>query len=146
MRVRAEPVTSQAAANVAVTACSWKESSPRIRENVSRVPSLPTRTSDSTIPAGSAGTQGTLDAEGNYQLATGTGPSPKSGAPVGRYKVGVVAMKEPVRPVDIRELKGMPPPPEPLIPVHYNNPDTSGLTIEVSETPSADAYVIKLSS
>jgi len=87
--------------------------------------------------------RGVIDAEGNYTLSTGTGPTAKNGVPPGWYKVGVVSLKEP----DDRSQKGgMPPPPVSLIPSRYGNPDSSGLSIQVVEGAAVGSYDLKLSN
>jgi hypothetical protein len=77
------------------------------------------------VPDDSKGTRGatavgTIDAQGRYRLKT----AGVDGAIVGFHKVGVYALAE--APADETA-----PPPPPLIPLKYFNPDTSGLTAEV---------------
>lgn len=76
------------------------------------------------VPDASQGTQGppavgAIDSDGHYELST----AGVEGAVVGRHRVRVDA-REPWTNDDD-------PPPESLIPERYNNPGTSGLTVEV---------------
>ena len=76
---------------------------------------------------------GAIDAQGNYRLTSAT----KSGAPPGSYKVAVTAQG----PIDSKNPYA---PPTHLINPKYADPNTSGLTMEVSASPAAGAYDIKL--
>jgi hypothetical protein len=76
---------------------------------------------------------GEIDSQGNYKLFTGK----KAGAPVGWYRVAVFAGE----PVEVGNLSGQA--------KWYANPkyasaDTSGLAIEVVETPAPGGYDLKL--
>jgi hypothetical protein len=86
--------------------------------------------------------RGAIDAEGYYRLATEVGPSRKKGIAPGWYRVAVVAVKEPDKAA--RRRGGLPPPDQPLIPPKYANPDTSQITIQVTEATYPGAYDIKL--
>jgi hypothetical protein len=74
---------------------------------------------------------GTIAADGGYSLFT----KEKEGAPLGWYKVGVVAQES--NPSDPYALKS-------LIPARYNEAETSGLAVEVVTKPAAGAYDLKL--
>lgn len=82
---------------------------------------------------------GTVDAEGNYKLAT----QGKNGAPPGWYQV-VVTAREDAAPVHPQNPKHRPVA-KSLLPAKYGQPKTSGLAIEVVETPAPGAYDLKLS-
>jgi hypothetical protein len=71
-------------------------------------------------------------ADGGYSLFT----KEKEGAPLGWYKVGIVA----------EEASAADPyaPRKSLVPARYNDVETSGLSIEVSTSPAAGAYDLKL--
>jgi hypothetical protein len=76
---------------------------------------------------------GEIDSQGNYRLFTGK----KEGAPVGWYRVAVFAGE----PVEVGNLSGQA--------RWYANPkyasaDSSGLVVEVVETPAPGAYDLKL--
>ena len=62
---------------------------------------------------------GFIQSDGTYSLKT----AGVDGAMVGFHKIAVIARQEPQGPAD--------PLPESLIPLHYNHPDTSGLSEEV---------------
>jgi hypothetical protein len=66
---------------------------------------------------------GEADDDGNYELAWGEG----EGAPEGKYKVSIMALK-PYGPEDDTELK-----PPSLIPEKYQSPASSGLTAVVKD-------------
>jgi hypothetical protein len=83
---------------------------------------------------------GTVDADGNYKLTT----KGKSGAPPGWYKVAITAREE-TAPEHPKGPKQHRPVSQSLLPVKYGQPETSGLSIEVVEAPSAGAYDLKLS-
>jgi hypothetical protein len=73
-----------------------------------------------------------IGADGSYSLFT----KEKQGAPLGWYKVGVVAQE--ANPSDpYAAMKA-------LVPQRYNDPETSGVAIEVVASPAADAYDLKL--
>lgn len=74
---------------------------------------------------------GTLGPDGRYKLYTQERP----GAPPGWYKVGVVAQEAP--PNDPYAMRS-------LIPQRYGDPQTSGISIEVSASAPAGAYDIRL--
>jgi hypothetical protein len=76
--------------------------------------------------------RGKIDSQGNYQVETAL----KSGAPPGWYKVGVMAF-EPGDPKNYVVGKS-------LIDEDYNDPDKTGVVIEVVKTPTPGAYDIKL--
>jgi hypothetical protein len=87
--------------------------------------------------------RGSIDAGGNYKLFTGAGRNRQEGAPLGWYRVAVVS----VQTAEARQapLQGhMPPPPQSLIPLNYNDPDQSGITLQVTEHASPGAYNITL--
>ena len=78
---------------------------------------------------------GTIDASGRYRIYT-TG---KPGAPPGWYRV-VVFATEPT--VDTGKVSpGMP---KSIIPIRYNNANTSPLEIEVTAAPAAGVYDLQL--
>lgn len=74
--------------------------------------------------------RGQLDAEGNYKLQT----AQKEGAAPGWYKVGIIAAHPSTDPKNPYAL------PKSLIPSIYNDPEKSGLTVEVVEKPNPGAY------
>jgi hypothetical protein len=74
----------------------------------------------------------TIGADGNYSLFI----KEREGAPLGWYQVGVVAQE--ANPNDPYA------PAKSLIPAKYNDAATSGLSVEVVETPAAGAYDLKL--
>lgn len=74
---------------------------------------------------------GTIGPEGRYKLYT----QEKPGAPPGWYKVGIVAQEAP--PNDPYAMRS-------LIPQRYADPQTSGISIEVSAKAPAGAYDIQL--
>jgi hypothetical protein len=74
---------------------------------------------------------GTIGPDGRYKLYTQERP----GAPPGWYKVGIVAQEAP--PNDPYAMRS-------LIPQRYGDPQTSGISIEVSANAAAGAYDIKL--
>jgi hypothetical protein len=91
---------------------------------------------------------GTVDEEGNYSLHYGNG---NSGAAPGWYKVAVVAMEplQPKRPPTPEERKKIRPGPsahvrKSLIDEKYKFPTSSGIEIEVVESPAANAYDLNL--
>jgi hypothetical protein len=91
---------------------------------------------------------GTADEEGNYTLHYGNG---NSGAAPGWYKVAVVAMEplQPRRPPTPEERKKIRPGPsahvrKSLIDEKYKVPTSSGIEIEVVESPAANAYDLSL--
>jgi hypothetical protein len=74
----------------------------------------------------------TITADGSYSLFT----KEKTGAPLGWYKVGVIAQEENLAdPYAARKS---------LVASRYNNAETSGLAIEVVAAPASGAYDIKL--
>lgn len=83
---------------------------------------------------------GTVDAKGNYTLNT----KGKIGAPPGWYKVAVSA-RDDASPVHPKDAKGQRPVAHSLLPSKYGLAKSSGLSIEVVETPAAGAYDLKLS-
>lgn len=90
----------------------------------------PDRDKGNTSPFESAAT---INADGTYQVYTNY----KAGAPVGAYKVGVqaeVAINPGVEYPTYRSL----------IHKRYNDAATSGLTLNVVESPAPDAYDLKL--
>lgn len=76
---------------------------------------------------------GELDAEGKFRLRT----RGQDGAPLGWYKVAVIATEQidPQRPKRKRRS---------LVPAVYHAAETSPLSVEVVEEPVAGAYVLKL--
>ena len=76
----------------------------------------------------------TINADGTYQLFT----AQRDGAPIGWYKVWVVAQA----PADDKNPYA---PTKSLIPARYAEPGTSKLEIEVVNRPSEGAYDLKLS-
>jgi hypothetical protein len=76
--------------------------------------------------------RGKIDAQGNYQIETAL----KKGTPPGWYKVGVMAF-EPGDPKNYVVGKS-------LIHEDYNDPDKTGIFLEVIKTPTPGAYDIKL--
>ena len=82
---------------------------------------------------------GTVDADGNYTLKT----KKKNGAPPGWYKVVLTAHEDaspqhPKTPHDGRPITRS------LVPAKYGREATSGLSIEVVESPLPGAYDLKL--
>jgi hypothetical protein len=87
---------------------------------------------------------GNLDNAGNYTLYYAQG---KKGAPLGWYKVQITATKlGPGIQMARKQMKGAPPPPPSNLPfdVKFTNIKTSGLEVEVVESPAAGAYDLKL--
>jgi hypothetical protein len=76
---------------------------------------------------------GTLDAEGNYKLASAT----KSGAPLGWYKVTVTAQQ----PIDEKNPYA---PPKHLINPKFGDVRTSGLAVQVVESAAPGVYDLKV--
>jgi hypothetical protein len=76
---------------------------------------------------------GTIDAAGNYTLFT----DKKGGAPVGWYKVAVMAAE----PVDVGNLSGQA---RWFANPKYASVDSSGLTVEVVAAPTPGAYDFRL--
>jgi hypothetical protein len=79
--------------------------------------------------------RGQIDADGNYKLMT----AEQEGAAPGWYKVGVIAARQPADPKNPYAL------PRSLVPLTYNDPEKSGLALEVAEKPGPGAYDLKLS-
>jgi hypothetical protein len=80
---------------------------------------------------------GTIGADGNYTLHTDT----KDGAPPGWYKVSINTNMPPAS----KDMKPGETPPQPVaINPNYNDPNRSGIRIEVTESPAANAYDIPL--
>jgi hypothetical protein len=77
--------------------------------------------------------RGMIGADGKFQAET----TLQKGAPVGWYKIGVHVTEH----MDPKEPYIAP---KSLIAKKYNDPDTSGLSLEVVKTPAAGAYDIKL--
>ena len=75
----------------------------------------------------------TINADGSYQLFT----AERAGAPLGWYKVSVVAQAAP-------DEKNPYAPPKHLVHSRYGDPNSSGLEVEVVESPAAAAYDLKL--
>jgi hypothetical protein len=77
--------------------------------------------------------RGSIDAEGNYQISTALQP----GAALGWYKIGIVATEagDPKNPYAVRRS---------LIPARYNDPDQSGLSLEVVKNPAPGAYDLRI--
>jgi hypothetical protein len=76
---------------------------------------------------------GEIDAAGNFKLFTNR----KEGAPVGWYRVAVMAAE----PVDVGNLSGQA---RWFANPKYASVDTSGLAVEVVEKPAAGAYDFRL--
>jgi hypothetical protein len=76
---------------------------------------------------------GLIKEDGTYTLVTGK----KEGAPLGWYKVAVQA-SEPIDPKNIRAA------PKSLVSKKYTVPETSGLSVEVVDSPAEGAYDLKL--
>ncbi len=76
---------------------------------------------------------GSIDSEGRYTLSTAGQP----GAPPGRYRVMLIATRpsDPARPFHRRKS---------LVPVRYCGVETSGLVVQVVETPAPGAYDLRL--
>jgi hypothetical protein len=74
---------------------------------------------------------GTIGGDGAYSLFT----KEKPGAPIGWYKVGIVAQQASAN--DPYVMKS-------LVPERYNDADTSGLEIEVVASPAPSTYDLKL--
>ena len=75
---------------------------------------------------------GVTDSSGNYEIFSSGSRQSKSGAPLGKYKVTITAA-----PLDE--------PTEVEIPEKYSRVETSGLEVEVVESPGEGAYDLKLS-
>ncbi len=75
-----------------------------------------------------------IAADGSYSLFT----KDKAGAPLGWYKVGIVA-QEAGNPSDPYAAM------KPLVPPHYNDAETSDVFVEVVASPASEAYDLKLS-
>jgi hypothetical protein len=84
----------------------------------------------------------TIEEDGSYTLRTRHGSKVQEGAAPGWYRVGVVSVREPAP--NAPRIGAMPPPATPLIPIHYADPATSGISIEVNDTAPAGTYDIKL--
>jgi hypothetical protein len=82
---------------------------------------------------------GTVDAEGNYTMTT----QAKKGAPPGWYNV-VVTAREEAAPVHPKTPQQRRPVASSLLPARYGVAETSGLSIEVVESPGPGAYDLKL--
>jgi hypothetical protein len=78
-------------------------------------------------------TVGYIQEDGTYTVMTGK----KEGAPLGWYKV-IVQANEPPDPKDPRAA------PKSLVNKKYTRPETSGLSVEVVESPGEGAYDFKL--
>jgi hypothetical protein len=76
--------------------------------------------------------RGKIDAQGNYQIETAL----KKGAPPGWYKVAIMAF-EPGDPKNY--VVGVS-----LLHEDYNDPDKTGIAIDVVNTPAPGAYDLKL--
>ncbi len=76
---------------------------------------------------------GHIKEDGTYTLVTGK----KEGAPLGWYKVAIQA-SEPVDPNNVRAA------PKSLVNKKYTKPETSGLSVEVVDSPAEGAYDLKL--
>jgi hypothetical protein len=72
--------------------------------------------------------RGSLNAQGVYEIKTGD----RAGAPLGWYKVAVFALKPPSA-----DDKGQP---EFLADPRYQDPEKSGLAVQVVDNPAADSY------
>jgi len=88
---------------------------------------------------------GTIDASGNYKLFT----DGKEGAPLGHYKVGVSTQGMAAGGMQPGGDLGVSDPTKALktgspVNTKFQNPDTSGISIEVVEKPGADAYDLKV--
>lgn len=77
--------------------------------------------------------RGPIGADGTYQISTAHQP----GAPPGWYKVGIIATEagDPQNPYAVRQS---------LLPAKYNDPDQSGLFLEVVKDPAPGDYDLKL--
>jgi hypothetical protein len=73
---------------------------------------------------------GPIDAEGNYELSV---PPERKGAPLGWYKVVVIAYDNP-RPGNLKSL----------IPTKYGEEKSTPLKVEVIEKPEPSRYDLKL--
>lgn len=79
--------------------------------------------------------RGQIDAEGGYKLKT----AQSDGAVPGWYKIGIIASQPSVDPKNPYAY------PKSLIPRIYNDPERSGLTVEVVEKPNPGAYDVTIS-
>jgi hypothetical protein len=84
---------------------------------------------------------GTVDAQGNYNLAT----RGKKGAPPGWYKVTVTATELRSDAATDRHRHSRPSP-RSLLPARYGVAGTTTLEVEVVEKPETGAYDLKLTS
>jgi hypothetical protein len=82
---------------------------------------------------------GTVEDDGTYKLTT----KGKSGAPPGWYKV-VVTAREETAPVHPKSPKSHRPVARSLLSAKYGTAESSGLSIEVVESPAPGAYDLKL--
>jgi hypothetical protein len=138
---RAAALGCAALLTFALTSCSRKSSDTLVPvAGVVTVNGAPLTTGSVTFHPDSASgnmTQhiptGPIDPQGNYRLSTAT----KAGAPPGAYKVTVTAQAA----IDPKNPYA---PPTHLIDRKYADPVTSGLTMQVSPSPTAGAYDIKL--
>jgi hypothetical protein len=78
---------------------------------------------------------GQIESDGSYEVKTGS----YEGLAPGRYAVTVTAFKTLPSPDGLEE-----PVPVPLTPLKYNNPETSGLNVEIK--PGSNRYDIPLKS
>lgn len=79
--------------------------------------------------------RGQIDAAGNYKLKT----AQNDGAVPGWYKVGIIATLPSADPKNPYAI------PQSLIPTHYNDPERSGLVVEVVEKANPGAYDVSIS-
>jgi len=79
---------------------------------------------------------GFIGPDGSYSLAT----NGRDGAPLGWYRVSVDPLGMPKESPPL----GAPAPTAPPINAKYKKTDTSGISIEVTETPKPGAYDIEL--
>jgi hypothetical protein len=76
---------------------------------------------------------GEIDAQGSYKLYT----AGKEGAPLGWYKIAIIA-SDPIDPKNPYALT------KSHVKAKYNVAETSGLSIQVVDTPAPGAYDLKL--
>ena len=82
------------------------------------------------------GPMGVIGADGTYTLST----NGRSGAPLGWYKVTISTIVPPGESVTTGQAM-----PKPVnIPGKYSKPDSSGISIEVTENPKPGQYDIEL--
>lgn len=94
-------------------------------------------------------TYGTIDAEGNYEIASGLGETLQKGSPLGWFRVVVEVYKAPAtqtKPATGKAFYYSDAPPTRISPDKYGTPKRTPLAVEVVENPEAGAYDLVLTS